>query len=74
MTTAVMLSRFSVVWPAFGSPSSVRRDEQQRRDPVHEPGERVDAQQDAVRVDAGQPRGLGVVADGVDVSTPGGLA
>ena len=23
-TTAVMLSRFSVVWPAFGSPSSVR--------------------------------------------------
>ena len=69
-----MLSRFSVVCPAFGSPSSVRADEQQRRDPGREAGERVDAEQHAVRVDAGQSRGLAVVADGVDVSAPRRLA
>ena len=73
MTTAVMLSRFSVVWPAFGSPSSVRATRSSAAMPGRQPGERVDAEQDAVRVDAGQPRRLGVVADGVDVSAPGGL-
>ena len=72
-TTAVMLSRFSVVWPAFGIAELGAGDEEQRRDPRHEPGERVDAEQDAVRVDAGQPRRLGVVADGVDVPAPGCL-
>ena len=43
-------------------------DEEQRRDPRGEPGQRVDAEQDAVRVDAGQARGLRVVADGVDMN------
>ena len=48
-------------------------DEEQRRDPRREPGQRVDAEQDAVRVDAGPTRGFRVVADGVDMTPPGGL-
>ena len=37
------------------------------------PADDVDAEQHAVGAHAGQPRGLGVVADGVDVPAPGGV-
>ena len=45
-------------------------DEEHRGEPGGEAGERVDAEQDAIRVDPGQPRGLAIVADRVDVPAP----
>ena len=48
-------------------------DEQERGEPCRQTGERVDAEEDAIRVDTRQPRCLGVVADRIDVPPPGGL-
>ena len=49
-------------------------DEDPGGEAVDRAGDDVDAEQDPVDADAGQPRGLRVVADGVHVPAPGGLA
>ena len=48
-------------------------DQQHRSDPVRQARDHVDAEQDAAGLDAGEARGLRVVAHRVDVPAPGGL-
>src|SRR6266508_6185264 len=49
-------------------------DEQPGGDSVHEPGDRVDAEQHPLDLDSGQPCGLRVVSDGIDMPPPGRLS
>src|SRR2546429_3166805 len=49
------------------------RDQQPSRDPVHEARDRVDAEENAPGLDAGQPGGFGIVPGCIDMAAPSRL-
>ena len=69
-TTAVMLSRLPVCAGVRVAHARAGHQEQ-AGDAVGDGGDRVDAEQHAVGVDAGQAGGLGVIADRVDGAARG---
>ena len=71
ITTAVMLSRLAFS-PGRRADGADAADQRPAGDGGDEAREHIDAEQDAVGVDAGEPRGLRVVAGGVDVAAIGG--
>ena len=71
ITTAVIESRLAV-WPACGLTAADAADQHPAGDRADQAGERVDRDQRAVGVDAGEARRIGIVAGGVDVAAEGG--